>query len=115
MRDRLDAHRAWTQPLQIMRTDGLNAFDDVTRAYVASAMARNQSRRVKANGYKRPRRQRAPPAPGPSMLAAIEWQAAHDAGRPISAEIVGGKYGVEARLVHYAAYRLRLKLNAPPP
>jgi hypothetical protein len=49
------------------------------------------------------------------MLAAIEWQAAHDAGTPISAEEVGRNYGVEARNVHWAAYRLRLKLNAPPP
>lgn len=90
-----------------MRTDGLYAFDEETRALLRLLDRRVHQKVWKPAPKKRPALRRGPIVPSPATLAAIEWEDHKASGGEKPADYFADKHKVARALVYGAAYRVR--------
>jgi len=96
MRVHLDAHHAWTQPFQIMRTDGLYAFDSETRALIERILRPEHKTRVRKRREYAARKARPPKAPPLPKPPRPEGRTTAAARLLIAFRAEGGKTTVRA-------------------
>lgn len=94
-----------------MRTDGLYAFDEDTRALLRLLDRRHHQKVWKPAPApeKKPALRRGPIDPSPATRAAIEWEDHKASGGTKPAEFFADKHSVKVSLVYGSAYRVRAR------
>lgn len=92
-----------------MRTDGLYAFDEETRAMLRLLDRRVHKKVWKPAPTEKPVLRRGPAEPTAATRAAIEWEDHKARGGKKTAAHFAAKHGVAVNLVFGAAYRVRCR------